>query len=116
MEKKHRIIIFFCFCITLRLFLVYLAHRLSNTQYIKIMAIFAILVSIGLTYQFIFNPHKLGGFGGDSWWNNYRPIHAIIYLTFAIMVFTLPKYAYMILLADIILGACFFANNYFINV
>ena len=109
MNKNKRIILFLCCCIPLRLSLVYLAKK---EVYINVMGVVALLISIGFMYQFIVHPHKTGAFGGDSWWNGTRPVHALLYLIFAIMTFINPKYAYVVLLVDILLGTGFFINHY----
>lgn len=114
MDTRTRIILFVCCCIPLRLLLAYLSKVAGEADgpYIKIMGVVAIAISVGFMYQFIVHPTKNGAFGGDSWWNNFRPVHAFIYFTFAIMAFAKPKYAYLVLLFDIILGTGLFINHY----
>lgn len=114
MDTKTRIILFVCCCIPLRLLLVYLSKRAGEVDepYIKIMGAAAVMISIGFMYQFIVNPTNKGAFGGESWWNDFRPLHSLIYLTFAIMAFAKPKYAYLVLLFDIIIGTGLFINHY----
>lgn len=114
MDTRTRIILFVCCCIPLRLLLAYISKVTGEVDgpYIKIMGAAALAISIGFTYQFIVHPTNKGAFGGDSWWNIFRPVHALIYLAFAIMAFAKPKYAYVVLLFDIILGTCLFINHY----
>jgi len=112
MNRNNRIVIFLCICITLRAFLAYLANKLASSNYLKLMGIFALIVSSGLIYQFIANPNKPGGFGGDSWWNNVRPVHAALYLVFAVMTVINPKYAYLALILDVIFGLGVFTLHY----
>ena len=43
-------------------------------------------------------------FGDKIWWNNLRPIHAILYILFAYNAFNQNKNSYIYLLLDVILG------------
>ena len=43
-------------------------------------------------------------FGGKIWWNNLRPIHAILYATFGYLAYNKSKSAYKPLVLDAIIG------------
>ena len=49
--------------------------------------------------------------GGNTWWNNIRPIHSLLYIMFFIFVFIKKDYSYMFLLGDVILGLSVFLYN-----
>ena len=79
------------------------------------MGVIAVMASIGMMYQFIVNPHKPGAFGGDSWWNNMRPVHAFLYLLFAVLVVVRPKDAWMVLALDVVIGIVAFSRHYIVK-
>ena len=110
---QRRIILFLSACIAARCGLVLLA-RFGSPRVLTYLAIFALMVSIGLMYQYLVNPKKPGVFGGQPWWNDLRPVHSLIYLTFAIFVLVLkkPEKAYLMLLLDVLIGFSAFIVHY----
>ena len=68
-------------CIFVRSIFVIIAK--NNYQYLPLMGKLAFIPVIG----FIYNLKKNGNgfFGGKIWWSNLRPIHALLYSTFAIL-------------------------------
>lgn len=105
---------FFLGCVPLRLLLVYLAYKLP-VQKLKIMGYLMVLVAIGFAFSYMnFKENDKGAFGSLVWWNNYRAIHAILYLIFSLMVIGnihINK-AYLVLLIDVIIGIGVFSNKY----
>jgi len=105
---------FFLGCVPLRLLLVYLAYKLP-VQKLKIMGYLMVLVAIGFIMSYMnFKENDNGAFGSLVWWNNYRAIHAAMYLVFSIMVLgniNIDK-AYLVLLIDVIIGIGAFSNKY----
>lgn len=113
MDTKRRIILFLTCCVTVRSLLVVLAKYGSNTTR-NIMASFAVIISLSFMYQFLFNPKKKGAFGGEPWWNNLRPVHALLYMLFAILIFIgKGDTAWTVLLLDISIGTVAFFKHYF---
>ena len=55
-------------------------------------------------YQFFINPHRPGAFGGESWWNNLRPVHALLYGLFAYNAIIGNRGAWIYLLIDVLIG------------
>lgn len=103
---KKRIFLFLFGCIVTRFILVILAKYSSDTV-LHLLGVGALFISFGFIYIFITGTRKTGPetFGEKIWWNDYRPIHAFLYLLFAIMVFTKWKhYAWIVLLADVLIG------------
>jgi hypothetical protein len=55
-------------------------------------------------------------FGDKIWWNDLRPVHAVLYLLFTIMVFTsMRKYAWIVLLIDVMIGLTAFIYFHYKN-
>lgn len=112
-SDQRRIVLFLIACLAARCGLVLLA-RFGSPRILTYLGVFALLVSIGLMYQYFVNPKKPGAFGGQPWWNDLRPVHSLLYLTFAIFVLVLkkPEKAYLILLADVLIGFSAFIVHY----
>ena len=105
-----RILLFLFGCITVRVLLVYLAKTLS-TKYLKYMGYLALIPAIGFAYIFITGSRKTGAevFGDKIWWNNLRPVHSLLYFTFAYLAINSSKKAYIPLLIDVIIGLVAFS-------
>ena len=110
-DIQKRFSLFLFLCITIRSFLVYLAHKLKNNRtYLKIMGLILLFPAIGFLYIYFTNSRKTGGevFGGKIWWNDLRPIHGIIYILFSLFALvnnkTMNNNAWIFLLVDVILG------------
>jgi hypothetical protein len=54
-------------------------------------------------------------FGEKIWWNDLRPIHGTLYLLFAYYAIRGSKYAWTILLVDVLFGLIAFFIHHFIN-
>lgn len=103
---KNRLLLFLFGCILSRLVLVVLA-KYSSDNILYLMGIGALCISFGFMYIFISGTRKSGPetFGEKIWWNDFRPIHAFLYLLFAVLVFTKWKhYAWIVLLVDVLIG------------
>lgn len=99
-----RILLFLFGCIPTRLFITYIAK--TQLQLLKYMAIPAFIISIGFASIYLFKLRETGRevFGQKIWWNNLRPIHSILWASFAYMAFIANKEAWKILFIDTILG------------
>jgi hypothetical protein len=51
--------------------------------------------------------------GEKIWWNNLRPIHAILYILFAISAINKKSYSWIFLLIDVILGLTMFLYHHY---
>jgi len=94
----------------------YLA-KIININYLPLMGYLAILPAVGFTYIFLTGSRKTGAevFGGKIWWNNLRPIHAILYALFAYNAINKNPNSWKILLADVILGLIAFIIFHYSN-
>ena len=60
---------------------------------------------IGFIYLYINDLRQIKGFtGGKVWWNNYRPLHAVLYLLFALYAIKKKPFAWIVLLIDALIG------------
>lgn len=101
---QKRILLFIFFCIGTRLFFVYLSKK--YTHYLPIMGVLALLPAAGLLYYYFSGKRKTGPevFGDKIWWNKLRPIHATLYILFAISAIMKKEYAWIFLFIDVIFG------------
>ena len=111
---QKRMILFLVGCIGVRSYLVYLAKTVKPNN-LKLMGYLALLPAIGFTYIYLTGSRKTGPevFGDKIWWNDLRPIHAMMYFIFAYLAIQGKEYAWKILLADVLLGLTAFLVHHF---
>jgi hypothetical protein len=92
-----------------------LISKTISKKYLPYLGYLALLPAIGFAYIFIFGKRKRGTFGQRIWWNNVRPVHSILYLTFAYLAITKSDKAYIPLLIDVIIGLSGFIFYHYNN-
>lgn len=99
-----RTMLFLFGCMGTRLGLVYIAYNFP--QFLKTMGLLALVPAFGFMYIYFTGSRKTGPetFGDPIWWNNLRPVHGILWFTFAYMAINGMKDAWKVLLADVLLG------------
>ena len=104
-QLKKRILMFLIGCIGMRSLFVVIAKYI-NINYLKYLGFLALLPAIGFVYIYLTGARKTGPetFGEKIWWNNLRPIHAILYFLFAYNAIIGNKQAWLYLLADVLFG------------
>lgn len=123
-------LLFLAGCIPTRLLLAFLAYYFLNlkTQNKNLLFILSIITFlIGLSFIIIYEKgwRKTGleTGGKEIWWNNYRPVHGIIYLIFSILTFiyilnisnpsySILKHIWLLLLLDVLIGIFAFSKHY----
>lgn len=108
-------LLFLIGCLGTRSLFAYLAKK-ANTQQLRWLGYLAILPAIGFIYIYLTGSRQTGiEVGGCKiWWNNIRPLHAFMYLTFAYLAITgSTQYAWRILAADVIIGISAFLIHHF---
>jgi hypothetical protein len=102
--EKKRLALFLFGCIGTRLTFAYIAK--TQTDFLPYMAVIAILIASGLMYFYLTGSRKTGPevFGEKIWWNHLRPVHASLYLAFAVLASQKNKSAYWILFIDAMIG------------
>ena len=101
-----RILLFLIGCMGARLALVYIAYTIP-LKWLPYMGMLAIVPALGFTIIYLGGLRKTGAevFGERIWWNDLRPLHALLYGLFA--YFALRKeqdVAWRILLLDVCVG------------
>lgn len=103
-------------CIPTRLIIAYLAFYYSKNKNISnILGLLYLIISMAFFYIYFSVSRKKGvETGGEpKWWNNWRPIHASIYLLFAILTFANAENAWILLLLDVFVGLAAFIKDYY---
>ena len=112
----NRTLMFLIGCIGVRISIALIA-KIINLKYLPYLGTIALIPAFGFLYLYIFNLRKTGvEAGGNIWWSSLRPIHAGMYILFAAYSFRKKRYAWLILLADAILGLSFWVMHRFFNV
>ena len=103
--QTKRMLLFLIGCMGTRLSLVWLAYKFP--QYLKLMGFLALIPAIGFMYIYVNGLRKTGPevFGGKIWWDNLRPVHSLLWFTFAYLAINnVHEHAWKVLLADVSLG------------
>ena len=102
--QTKRTLLFLVGCMGTRLSLVWLAYKFP--QYLKLMGFLALIPAIGFMYIYVNGLRKTGPevFGGKIWWDKLRPVHSLLWFTFAYLAINMNHDAWKVLLADVSLG------------
>ena len=113
-ELQQRFILFLVFCIGSRSSFVYIAKNI-NIQYLPILGYIALLPAFGFAYIFATGTRQTGAevFGEKIWWNNLRPIHAILYSLFAYNAINKNRQSWIYLLVDVLFGLISFLTHHY---
>lgn len=112
---QKRYLLFLVFCIGSRLLLVYIAKNI-DIKFLKYMGYLLLLPAFGFLYIYLTGTRKTGAevFGDKIWWNNLRPIHALLYLLFSYNAINGNKNAWIYLFIDVLFGLTSFLIYHFI--
>ena len=113
---QKRFLLFLIGCIGIRSLFVIIAKN-ASINYLPILGYLALLPAIGFIYIYVTGSRKTGAevFGGKIWWNNLRPLHAILYGLFAYNAINRNHNAWMYLLVDVIIGLVSFLSFHYSN-
>lgn len=102
---QKRFLLFLIGCIGLRSLFVVIAKNI-DIKYLPYLGYLALLPTLGFIYIFATDGRKTGGevFGDKIWWNNLRPLHAVLYGLFAYNAIKGNRDAWIYLLIDVIFG------------
>ena len=113
---QERFLLFLIGCIGIRSLFVIIA-KYVNTTYLKYLGYLALVPAIGFVYIYLTGSRKTGAevFGEKIWWNNLRPIHAILYFLFAYNAIIGNKQSWIYLLVDVLFGLISFLIHHYVN-
>jgi hypothetical protein len=113
---QKRFALFLIGCIGTRSLFVYIAKTI-NIKYLPYLGYLALLPAIGFSIIFLTGSRKTGAevFGSKIWWNNLRPVHAILYFLFAYNAINKNHNSWIFLLIDVIIGLFSFLIYHFFH-
>ena len=113
---QKRFLLFLFGCIGLRFLFVIIA-KIIDVKFLPYLGYLALLFVIGFIYIFATDGRKTGveTFGDKIWWNNLRPVHALLYGLFAYNAIIGNRGAWIYLLFDVIFGLFSFLIFHFKN-
>ena len=90
---------------------------LIDIKYLPYLGYLALLPTLGFIYIFATDSRKTGAevFGGKIWWNNLRPLHALLYGLFAYNAIIGNRGAWIYLFIDVLIGLFSFLIFHYIN-
>ncbi len=112
---QKRFLLFLFGCIPTRLLFTYIA-KTGSTYVKKLSGLIAFIIATGFMYIYLTGSRKSGieTGGAPIWWNNMRPLHSLLYYTFAFMIYF--KYysdAWKVLFLDTMIGLFSFLYFHF---
>ena len=113
---QKRFLLFLFGCIGVRSLFVIIAKNISLI-YLPILGYLALLPAIGFVYIYVSGSRKIGAetFGEKIWWNDLRPIHAVLYFLFGYNAILGKRIAWIYLLIDVIFGLISFLLFHYKN-
>jgi hypothetical protein len=115
-QIQQRFLLFLIGCIGVRSLFVVLAKYI-HAPYLKYLGYLALLPAIGFMYIYVTGSRKTGAevFGENIWWNDLRPVHAILYFLFAYNAILGNEHAWIYLLIDVIIGLLSFLVHHYVQ-
>lgn len=103
-------------CIGLRIAIAIIAKKI-NKKYLPYMAYIALIPALGFLSIYL-GDLRNSGFEAEGaiWWNKLRPIHAIMYILFALYAYKGESWAWIVLLMDALLGLLFWFMRYYLKI
>lgn len=113
-DIQKRFLLFLFGCITVRALFAYVAKTI-DVKYLPYLGALAVLPAIGFLYIFFTKSRETGRevFGEKIWWNNLRPLHALLYLTFAYLAFQKKPSSWIPLAIDVCIGLISFLTFHY---
>ena len=113
---QKRFLLFLIGCIGLRSLFVVIAKNI-DIKLLPYLGYLALLPAIGFIYIYVTDSRKTGAetFGEKIWWNNLRPVHALMYGLFAFNAINKNPNAWIYLLIDVLIGLFSFLIFHYTN-
>ena len=103
---------YFSLCIFLRFLLTYLVFVTYNNNYRYILIIFYLSSALGLLYHYLNKKRKIGAFNNTIWWDDLKPLHALLFISTCILLYIKNPYSYMLPFTDTIIGLIMYLLNH----
>ena len=109
---QKRILAFLLLCIPTRVLFVFISKNIDKNK-LKYLGYLALLPAIGFLIAYFSGRNRGATFGQDAWWHSLRPIHSLLYFTFAYLAINKKNNAYIPLLIDVVFGLISFLNYHY---
>ena len=118
MPTPTQALLFIVGCLGIRLLYALSAKLIIETKdrsNLRFFQISSVVIGVSMLYLYITNSRMNApeSSSGKTWWNSYRPLHAMMHLLFVMLSLfdkTL-KYAFIPLLLDVIIGAIIYIRH-----
>jgi hypothetical protein len=103
--QTKRTLLFLIGCMGSRLALVWVAYKYPKL--LRPLGFMALVIAFGFMYIYMNGLRKTGAevFGERIWWNDLRPVHSLLWGTFAYMAINnMHEHAWKVLLLDVSIG------------
>lgn len=110
MKYNKKIVLFVFGCLLVRLSFALISKNI-NKKMLPLLGKIAIIPAIWLLVLYLGDLRQRGALNQKVWWNNLRPLHSILYFTFAYLAMNKNDKAYILLLLDVLIGLIAFINN-----
>lgn len=111
---QYRFLLFLFGCIGSRLGFTYLSY-IASPSLLQKLGYIALLPAIGWFYIIFIGKRDTGAevFGDKIWWKSLRPIHMLLWATFAYLAITGNAKAWIVLFVDTMFGLLSFLNHHY---
>ena len=97
--------VYYIICVLVRCALIYMAYiSLSHSYGFLLFSCFYFVLGLGSIYHYLTKYRKKGAFGQSIWWDSFRPIRGILYLSVSYFIYMRELYFVPILIVDTVLG------------
>jgi len=105
-NATRRALTFLFGCMMARFLIALLAYRERGSARARVLAALALIPAAGFIYIYVNGLRKTGPetAGEAIWWNDLRPVHAALWIAFAVAAFARSELAWTFLAADLALG------------
>ena len=101
---SNLVLLYWLVCIPVRTSLA-VGIKYIPIDYLPYTAIIAFIAASLWLWRFFTNkPNSKGSFGQSVWWNKMRVVHSLIWIAFGVLALLKNKYAYLLLLLDVLVG------------
>lgn len=105
-----KFILFFFGCFLVRISFVLIAKKI-NKKSLPMLGYIALVPATGFLIIYFTNIRKRGALNQKAWWGYLRPLHSLLYFSFAYLAIGKSKFAYIPLLFDVVIGLLAFIRN-----
>ena len=103
MEYRTKLFYFGCVPARLSLAILFLVGINPMVSGVSIFGCITLLMACGFIVNHI-QEKKMGFFGGEAWWHDFRRFHALFWLIISAMLFVDFQYAGVLVLYDLVPG------------